>query len=626
MCVCSCSCSCSCNTCLILTATAPDVALTDGNKAVALSMADTVNVFVGFANPFVGSLSDRLPERYAARFGRRRPFVFIGTVTSGVGVWLTYVALYQRPNVWILLASLIIGNVSSTLAMVPFGAIAVETISPKQRGISIAISSWVGGVCTLGGWGIGIYVGEHAAELTAVLWWINILKFGVQLPLLMIACGGRAGCCTRERKRTPTTREKRLVKAREEMRATGDYRLGSGGRVHVDSDGFFWNESRTARWDRQNGLWVKDSPPGWSARVMSSLRDFSSAFREPAFKWMWIYTFIQTIGGTFSNYFFIYWMQDTFNEGFYVMGYKVASNVQSAVAVNGAVASIVGVCVSWSGSWWRDRFGGRQVCMFTSAVGLLMPFTYAYAPHFIGEKDMYTLVFGWCVANALLGGIAGVSGQALQMDCLPTGADGRPLEPARDFGLMGWSGRISMLFLPIAIGQSLKLFKNHADGYAAFYLIGGTISALAFLIFAFLVHPLDEPLGLSMQCTRGIFHAEYDSLRRSVGDDAARAAYVSQREDALEAEAVRLIQGQASGLQGGAVAARRPPIGALCCDRLLFGTKQARGAGDDDGDGGSRSQGSEPQKGGPAAATGIREMLLPGQAQGGRIIQRASRA
>ena len=63
------------------------------NKAVALSLADTVNVFVGFANPFVGSLSDRLPERYARRWGRRRPFVFIGTATSGFGVWMTYYAV-----------------------------------------------------------------------------------------------------------------------------------------------------------------------------------------------------------------------------------------------------------------------------------------------------------------------------------------------------------------------------------------------------------------------------------------------------------------------------------------------------------------------------------------------------
>eukprot|EP01050_Picozoa_sp_SAG11_P024049 SAG11_NODE_5015_length_1691_cov_0.947236_1_plen_225_part_00 len=30
---------------------------------------------------------------------------------------------------------------------------------------------------------------------------------------------------------------------------------------------------------------------------------------------------------------------------------------------------------------------------------------------------------------------------------------GRPLDPARDFGLIGWASRISMLFLPMLIGQ-----------------------------------------------------------------------------------------------------------------------------------------------------------------------------
>ena len=144
-----------------------------------------------------------------------------------------------------------------------------------------------------------------------------------------------------------------------------------------------------------------------------------------------------------------YWMQDTFTSGFYVFGFKVASNVQSAVALNGAVASIVGVAVSWSGSWWRDRFGGRQMVMLSSIITLLTPFSYAYGPQLFGARNMYTLVFCWCVLGALLGGVSGVAGQALLMDCLPAGPDGRPLEPARDFGLMGWAGRISMTFLPI---------------------------------------------------------------------------------------------------------------------------------------------------------------------------------
>ena len=348
--------------------------------------------------------------------------------------------------VWVLLMSLIIGNVSSTLATVPFGAIAVETISPKQRGLNIAVGTWVGGLSSLAGWGIGFYVGEHAAALTDLIWWVNIVKFAFQLPLLMVACGGTAGCCTPERKRALTSREKKQEEVQKALTEAGDYRVAGGGRVHIDSDGIIWNTQRTARWDQKKAHWVAASPP---SRFTAAMRDFSSAFREPAFKWLWIATFVGTIGGTFSNYFFMYWMQDTFTSGFYVFGFKVASNVQSAVALNGAVASIVGVAVSWSGSWWRDRFGGRQMVMLSSIITLLTPFSYAYGPQLFGARNMYTLVFCWCVLGALLGGVSGVAGQALLMDCLPAGPDGRPLEPARDFGLMGWAGRISMTFLPI---------------------------------------------------------------------------------------------------------------------------------------------------------------------------------
>mgnify|MGYP004414596005 CR=1 FL=1 len=55
------------------------------------------------------------------------------------------------------------------------------------------------------------------------------------------------------------------------------------------------------------------------------------------------------------------------------------------------------------------------------------------------------------------------------------------------------------------------------------YLVGGSVSLLSFLIFAFLVPPLDEPLDLSMQCkplaARLILHAALflDVLRGTRG-------------------------------------------------------------------------------------------------------------
>jgi Na+/melibiose symporter-like transporter len=281
-----------------------------GNKAVALSLADTIGVIVGFANPFIGSLSDRLPDRWAAKWGRRRPFVLIGSILMGTGVWLTYVSLYWmrgKPNaIWVLLISLVMGNSGSALALVPFGAILTETISPKQRGISIVINTWLGGACTLVGWGIGWMIGEGIFFTTEVIWWLNILKFGFQMPVLMIACGGTAGCCTPERKRVASREEKKAAKAliAKLAGANADGSSSSGQSVGVVKDaGVLWNRSRTMRWDRRQQSWLEVRTPGCGERMTANLIDFSSAFREPAFRWLWIQLFVATIGNTFVSAF-----------------------------------------------------------------------------------------------------------------------------------------------------------------------------------------------------------------------------------------------------------------------------------------------------------------------------------
>jgi Na+/melibiose symporter-like transporter len=272
-----------------------------GDKAVALSLADTIGVIVGFSNPFIGSLSDRLPDRWAAKWGRRRPFVLVGSTLMGTGVWLTYVSLYLMKGsphaVPVLLISLVMGNTGSALAMVPFGAILTETISPKQRGLSIVINTWLQAVCTLVGWGIGWMIGEGIFFTTQVIWWLNILKFAAQMPLLMIACGGTAGCCTPERKRVVSREEKKAQKALQ-------VQLGSGSdeSVGVVKDaGVMWNRSRTMRWDRTRAAWLAVETPSCAERVTASMRDFSSAFGEPAFRWLWIQIFVATIGNTFNT-------------------------------------------------------------------------------------------------------------------------------------------------------------------------------------------------------------------------------------------------------------------------------------------------------------------------------------
>ena len=97
------------------------------------------------------------------------------------------------------------------------------------------------------------------------------------------------------------------------------------------------------------------------------------------------------------------------------------------------------------------------------------------------------------------------------------------------------------------------------------YLIGGTISFCAFLLFAVMVHPLDEPLGLRIQCTRHWFHTKYDADRRALGDTEARHKYCDERDELLS-------KARSSS------ATRKPnslPLGAALCDSMLFGARAA---------------------------------------------------
>eukprot|EP01044_Picomonas_judraskeda_P021858 COSAG03_NODE_5263_length_1294_cov_2.194142_2_plen_143_part_00 len=72
--------------------------------------------------------------------------------------------------------------------------------------------------------------------------------------------------------------------------------------------------------------------------AIDELTYFVSPFETPAFRWLWIQSFIGTIGGTIQGSLVFYWFQDCFPDGYYFFHWKLANDVQSAVAINGMVA------------------------------------------------------------------------------------------------------------------------------------------------------------------------------------------------------------------------------------------------------------------------------------------------
>jgi hypothetical protein len=65
-----------------------------------------------------------------------------------------------------------------------------------------------------------------------------------------------------------------------------------------------------------------------------------------------------------------------------------------------------------------------------------------------------------------------------------------------------WAGLIPNTALPILLGSTMRWFPSHLVAFRCFFLIGGSISALAWLVMLLMVHPSSERPGRLAQCTR----------------------------------------------------------------------------------------------------------------------------
>jgi MFS family permease len=290
----------------------------DKYKFLALAAGSQICTVVGYAHPIIGSMSDRLPDKYAKYIGRRRPFIIIGSFIMSLGVWMTYDALYRivdRPAhcvghdprweqlhtygrcvaaggswqaypvshshlIWAyieLAASLVVGNGGSAIFSPPFTAIVADTIPLNQRGLCVVIQSWTSTVTGLGSGAIAYMVSEQlACDLSPppqnfpteseqwdgacftakTIWWCDIWILILQMPLYCICCNGKAcdGCSW-----AGIWKPEKFIKRQEEVAV-----------IDPDEDD---TRTRCQRW--------KDE-----------FLAFTSAFRDPCYRWLWIQGFV----------------------------------------------------------------------------------------------------------------------------------------------------------------------------------------------------------------------------------------------------------------------------------------------------------------------------------------------
>ena len=104
----------------------------NNNKAVTLALVSSPGLLVALvSNPLFGLLSDRTPGRW----GRRRPYILVGTLVNIVGLFLMLVS----PNIIALTLALCLVQLANNAAAAPFHAFLPDLVNEGQRGLAAGI-------------------------------------------------------------------------------------------------------------------------------------------------------------------------------------------------------------------------------------------------------------------------------------------------------------------------------------------------------------------------------------------------------------------------------------------------------------------------------------------------------
>eukprot|EP01052_Picozoa_sp_SAG31_P025139 SAG31_NODE_2187_length_6236_cov_2.337135_4_plen_211_part_00 len=161
------------------------------------------------------------------------------------------------------------------------GSIIPETVPQSQRGLCTAINAWISQVFLIAGAGCGILVGEgHISD--ELVWDLAILCAYMQVPLATWAFSGKA-CApwkavlypflwSNDAKERMPSKRQLAEKAAQTKRELKGFALTKGCDVFA-----------------------------------REVREFFSPFKTPAYRYLWIQSFVGTIGGIIQGAFSFYW-------------------------------------------------------------------------------------------------------------------------------------------------------------------------------------------------------------------------------------------------------------------------------------------------------------------------------
>lgn len=316
----------------------------DAVKGQTLGVVLLVGAFVSMiVAPLFGALSDHIRTPW----GRRRPWIVVGTLMNVVG--LLGLIYFPRPNDLSSLPLFIVAfmwvEFWNNVATAPFSALIPDIVPVEQRG---SASGWYGLMNMLGNFAGGvsalIFTRNGVTDISAIYYFVGAaLVFGMLGTVLFV-------------KEPPVTRE----------------------------------------------------PPPF--HMDEFLRGLLTPFRDHDFRWVFWTRFLIEMGTFTVQEFLQYFMRDVVRD-FTLFGHTVAQDAESAVSffiiglLVGAIAS------SLAAGILSDRFGRKFMVYVSSALQAIVPIVFVfYAPFglVVGLGLVFGLGFGayqsvdWALASDVL--------------------------------------------------------------------------------------------------------------------------------------------------------------------------------------------------------------------------------
>jgi MFS family permease len=412
-----------------------------------------------FTNPLWGMVSDRTHGRLA-RWGRRRPYILIGTLINVGGlIWMAY-----APNISSLVIAYIVIQFSSNMAQAPFHALLPDLVPIEQRGLVSGIMGFlliagnVGGVLAAG---MLVDASQPLAQYQRSLWLIYTIIIIVLVVFMLITV-----LVVRERAadvvEPPASSIQKSWRPAWLTRSTVTTVVGTSlAALIVWGLTLGWNFLHIGAIQISNAV-VQVLLELVATVGILRLFDFHPR-RNPDFAWVLFTRLLMMMGIYTIQTFLQYYMRDVVR----VAHPEVqTSNFSIVVALTSLVSAIfVG--------WLSDRYGRKRMVYFSGS--------------FMAVVGLVFVIFHSLTIVLISGAVFGLGYGAYQSVDWALVADVLPSRRnyARDMGVWNISLSVPQIVAPVLGGPLLDTFAQHGQtvlGYqvlfimAIIYCILGTVT------------------------------------------------------------------------------------------------------------------------------------------------------